>query len=285
MELQSKGTWRSEAKIDPFARLDHTNPVDVGIPIDARDINLVQETWARAARWGAESVGKVLFMQIFQLAPEAIDLFPFKDHPKHDLYKVGSPLISYGVKVFNTFTVAIGMLNDLPALAPVLQASLPRLFPGAKKDLYDIIGQACANSLAAALGEYWNDHVKSTWLKTWSTIISLSFPEVKKRDDRYDSTNSTDDKTKPESVPNPPSSAAFSAAVNRVTHVKKVENATLQKLRKTKVAKKAPEAKPGDIVPNISLDQGWPPQKINLRKYTKDKTVVILGLPGAFTPV
>jgi len=41
----------------------------------------------------------------------------------------------------------------------------------------------------------------------------------------------------------------------------------------------------GERVPSITLDQGWgPPSKIDLAERVKGKKVLLLGLPGAFTP-
>jgi len=44
------------------------------------------------------------------------------------------------------------------------------------------------------------------------------------------------------------------------------------------------EAKVGDAIPNIGLDKGFPPEKVPLADYCKGKKVVLVGLPGAFTP-
>merc|ERR1712187_557449 len=97
------------------------------------------------------------------------------DYPQERLYKVGSPLVEYGATIVNTLNVAIGMLNDLPALVPVLKSALPGLFPGAQKEHYGVVGQAALNSLAIALGGYWKDPVKNAWLKIWTTIVSVMF--------------------------------------------------------------------------------------------------------------
>jgi len=41
----------------------------------------------------------------------------------------------------------------------------------------------------------------------------------------------------------------------------------------------------GDSIPSVELFQGFPdPQKVNLADYVKEKNVIIVGLPGAFTP-
>eukprot|EP00440_Ansanella_granifera_P039034 gb/GFBE01042347.1/.p1 GENE.gb/GFBE01042347.1/~~gb/GFBE01042347.1/.p1 ORF type:complete len:139 (+),score=18.82 gb/GFBE01042347.1/:1-417(+) len=43
-------------------------------------------------------------------------------------------------------------------------------------------------------------------------------------------------------------------------------------------------AKVGDAIPNVGLDKGFPPDKVMLGDYCKGKKVVLVGLPGAFTP-
>jgi len=40
----------------------------------------------------------------------------------------------------------------------------------------------------------------------------------------------------------------------------------------------------GDLVPDVFLDKGFPPEKLNLAEWCTGKTVVLVGLPGAFTP-
>jgi len=42
--------------------------------------------------------------------------------------------------------------------------------------------------------------------------------------------------------------------------------------------------KVGDSIPNVGLDKGFPPDKVMLGDYCKGKKVVLVGLPGAFTP-
>mmetsp|Transcript_112101 Transcript_112101/g.317134 ORF Transcript_112101/g.317134 Transcript_112101/m.317134 type:complete len:147 (-) Transcript_112101:4-444(-) len=47
---------------------------------------------------------------------------------------------------------------------------------------------------------------------------------------------------------------------------------------------KPPKVKVGDEVPAVELDKGFPPEKVALKDLCKDKKVVLVGLPGAFTP-
>jgi hypothetical protein len=47
----------------------------------------------------------------------------------------------------------------------------------------------------------------------------------------------------------------------------------------------AAHVKGGDTLPSATLFQDFPdPQSIDIADYVKDKNVIIVGLPGAFTP-
>lgn len=40
----------------------------------------------------------------------------------------------------------------------------------------------------------------------------------------------------------------------------------------------------GDQLPSVELHHTFPPKKVNLAEFAADKRVILLGLPGAFTP-
>jgi len=40
----------------------------------------------------------------------------------------------------------------------------------------------------------------------------------------------------------------------------------------------------GDQLPSVELHHGFPPKKHNLADFAKNKSIILLGLPGAFTP-
>jgi peroxiredoxin len=40
----------------------------------------------------------------------------------------------------------------------------------------------------------------------------------------------------------------------------------------------------GDTLPSVTLDYGFPPEKVNVLERAKGKNVILMGLPGAFTP-
>jgi len=40
----------------------------------------------------------------------------------------------------------------------------------------------------------------------------------------------------------------------------------------------------GDTLPSVELHLGFPPKKHNLYDFAKNKEILLVGLPGAFTP-
>jgi len=42
--------------------------------------------------------------------------------------------------------------------------------------------------------------------------------------------------------------------------------------------------KVGDSVPSVTLDLGFPPEKVNVAERVAGKKVILMGLPGAYTP-
>ena len=42
--------------------------------------------------------------------------------------------------------------------------------------------------------------------------------------------------------------------------------------------------KVGDTVPSVEIDLGFPPSKVNVLEYAQGKTLILMGLPGAYTP-
>jgi len=60
------------------------------------------------------------------------------------------------------------------------------------------------------------------------------------------------------------------------------------KAKKEEKAPKKPKPqrviKVGAKFPNVDLHLGFPPEKVNMPERLKGKKVIVLGLPGAFTP-
>jgi len=148
-------------------------PVDIAAPLDERDIDLVQQTFGRAAMLGADNVGKVIFMKIFKIAPQALPLFSFaKDglDPPY-LFRCGGPAVAHATKVVETVATALSLLRDLGTLVPVLEElGIKHYGLGVIPAHYDVVGQAVIESLAVALGANFTEAVKTAWLKVYTIV-------------------------------------------------------------------------------------------------------------------
>lgn len=83
------------------------------------ELKIVQESWSEVAKLGAETVGTLLFKNIFTAAPSALSFFSFKNEA--NLYESRS-FKKHAVSVVNTVGVAVNSLEDLGNLVPVLQS-------------------------------------------------------------------------------------------------------------------------------------------------------------------
>ena len=72
--------------------------------VQPNHVEEVEKSWAKVAALGVENVGVLLFKNIFTVAPEALELFSFKNEP--DLYD--SPkLKAHGANVVSTVGKAV----------------------------------------------------------------------------------------------------------------------------------------------------------------------------------
>jgi methyl-accepting chemotaxis protein len=168
------GTIRCDNYMNPTYTVDlHSPAVDVAAALDKRDIDLVQQSFGQVASLGADTVGKVVFMQIFKAAPGAIDLFSFKadgiEYAK--LFRLNSPATKHATKVVTTVATAVSLLTDLDTLVPVLQGlGLKHGTLGIVAAHYDVVGEALIASLQIAFGANFTEPVKNSWLKVYGTI-------------------------------------------------------------------------------------------------------------------
>lgn len=138
-----------------------------GLP-SATQVDAVTASWDKAAALGAETVGVLLFKRIFEIAPEALQLFSFKDEP--DLYE-SAALKKHGVLVVSTVGKAVAGLKDLEKLAPVLKnLGKAHAGKGIVAAHYDVVGQALIDTLQAGLGDDFTDEVKGAWLSVYGVV-------------------------------------------------------------------------------------------------------------------
>merc|ERR1712127_94479 len=139
----------------------------------------VTRTWALVAAGPLEPVGVAFFLKIFEIAPEALQLFSFRDEPN----LAESPkLKKHAMSVMNTVDVAVKGLADLDKLVPVLQGLGKRhVGYGVLPAHYDVVGQALLATLEGGLGAEWNEQVKASWTAVYGiiakTMIGDNYPE------------------------------------------------------------------------------------------------------------
>ena len=92
--------------------------------------------------------------EIFTAAPAALQLFPFKD--ELDIYS--SPALkTHALGVMKTVGTAVSMLDDLPALVPVLKDL------GAKHVKYGVKDAHCESERLCALAVPYHVFFPQTW--------------------------------------------------------------------------------------------------------------------------
>ena len=145
------------------------------LPTDAQKV-LVEESWKSVEKLGLETVGVLLFKNVFEAAPEALQLFSFRDEP--NLYE-SSIMKWHGSNVVKHVGVAVGGLRDLDNLVPALEAL------GAKhnnRDIlpvhFDVVGAAMLKTLEMGLGDQFTPEVREAWATTYGTVANVMMSKM-----------------------------------------------------------------------------------------------------------
>lgn len=138
-------------------------------------ITAVQKSWVSVEALGAETVGVLLFKNIFEIHPPAVQLFSFKNEP--GMMK-SAKLKAHGKKVVDTVGVAVGALTNLPALVPILQGLAlkhinfninPQGTPE-HKSYYDVVGQALLKTLEMGLADAFTPALRESWALVYGIV-------------------------------------------------------------------------------------------------------------------
>ncbi len=128
--------------------------------MDSNTINLVQQSWAKVA----------------PIAPQAAELFYtnlfVKDPALKPLFK--GDMQAQGEKLMQMIGAAVGKLNDLDTLVPILQ-SLGRRHAtyGVLPAHYDTVGAALLQTLGQGLGDAFTPPIKSAWASVYGVMASV----------------------------------------------------------------------------------------------------------------
>jgi len=136
---------------------------------------LVTATWGKATGLGLENVGVLLFKNIFEIAPGALQLFSFKDEA--NLYE-SAKLKKHGLRVVSTVGTAVEKLGQPDELVPVLKAlGLRHVGYGVQPAHYEVVGQALLQTLRTGLGSDFTPAVEAAWTKVWGFVAKCMLRE------------------------------------------------------------------------------------------------------------
>jgi methyl-accepting chemotaxis protein len=117
----------------------------------------VKRTWAMCLPI-ADTAADVFYGRLFTLDPKLKPLF------KPDMKEQKRMLMSL-------LNAAVGMLDDLPALVPVVQQLGRRhVGYGVKEKDYATVGQALLDTLERGLAEAWTPPVKEAWVAVYGVL-------------------------------------------------------------------------------------------------------------------
>lgn len=121
---------------------------------------LVQESWKKVAAI-APQAAELFYQNLFVADPSLKSLF------KGDMTEQGK-------KLMQMIDAAVGKLNDLETLVPILQSLGVRHDGyGVKEEHYQTVGGALLKTLGQGLGEDFTPEVKEAWASVYGTMADV----------------------------------------------------------------------------------------------------------------
>jgi hemoglobin-like flavoprotein len=126
-----------------------------------KEIEDIINSWNELQKKGEAMVSKVLFKNIFHIAPETLNLFSFKDSEN---WQTDPRFLQHGVTVVTTIGKVVASLSNLDELDPILIDLGETLADNAVlPDHYPVFAQALMNTLKAALKQKFTPEISSAW--------------------------------------------------------------------------------------------------------------------------
>ncbi len=128
--------------------------------MDENTKKLVKESWAKVVPI-SDKAAELFYGKLFELDPTLKFLFK-------------SPISTQGKLLMKALDGAVGGLDDLDALVPVVQELGKRHAPyGVVDSDYDTVGSAFLWTLEQGLGEGFTDEVKAAWTEIYGVLASV----------------------------------------------------------------------------------------------------------------
>lgn len=131
--------------------------------MEQQTITLVQESWAKVLPISA-TAGSLFYAKLFEADPSLKALF------KGDMTQQAA-------KLMQMISAAVGKLNDLESLVPVLQQLGQRHTGyGVLPAHYDTVGASLLKTLEQGLGAAFTPETKQAWVSVYGLIASAMCP-------------------------------------------------------------------------------------------------------------
>ncbi len=133
--------------------------------MEQQTITLVQESWAKVLPISA-TAGTLFYTNLFEADPSLKALF------KGDMAQQAA-------KLMQMISAAVGKLNDLGSLVPVLQQLGQRHAGyGVVAAHYDTVGASLLKTLEQGLGPAFTPETQQAWASVYGLIASVMNPET-----------------------------------------------------------------------------------------------------------
>ena len=134
--------------------------------MDKKTIQLVQSSWAKVVPI-APQAAEIFYGKLFALDPKLKKLF------KNDMKTQGN-------KLMQMLGAAVGMLNNLDGLVPVLQDLAKRHVDyGVEEKDYATVGAALLATLSDGLGKEFTPEVKEAWASVYGVMTGVMIKAAK----------------------------------------------------------------------------------------------------------
>ena len=137
----------------------------------AEQVKLVADSWAKVhaidETWDKQ--GHLLFAELFTLAPEAIQLYPFKDD-SGDEYK--AKLSKHAIGVMKAVDSSLKLWGSPEGEKELNDLGKRHLDYSVVAAHYAILGQALLITLEKALADGFTAELKAAWTAAWEAITS-----------------------------------------------------------------------------------------------------------------
>ena len=127
-----------------------------------REMQLVTESFTKVAPV-ADTAASLFYNRLFEIMPETKALFRDTD------------MTEQGRKLMQTLATAVGSLGRMDMIEPALVSLGKRhVAYGVRKEHYAVVGQALLWTLEQALGDEFNDEMKTAWTKVYTALADIA---------------------------------------------------------------------------------------------------------------